>query len=99
MNLRPLENRLIVRPAKAEEKTKGGIIVPETAKDKPLRGEIVAAGPGKVSESGELIPTRVKVGDTILYGKYTGAEIKAVVEGAEEDLIIMRETDVFAVIE
>ena len=85
----PLHDRVIVRPAKAEEKTAGGIIIPDTAKEKPLRGIIVAAGPGKKDE-----PTTVKNGDTVLFGKYAGTEIR--IEG--EDLLIMRESDILAIV-
>jgi chaperonin GroES len=94
MNLKPLSDRVVVKPAEAEEKTKGGIILPDTAKEKPQQGEIVAAGPGKVSESGSLVKMEVKVGDKILYGKYSGTEIT--VDGTE--YLIMRESDIFAVI-
>lgn len=95
MTLKPLHDRLIVRPAKADEVTKGGIILPDTAKEKPVQGEVIAAGPGKYDESGKLTPIGVKVGDNVLYGKYSGTEIT--VDG--EDVLIMRETDVFAIVE
>jgi len=95
MNLRPLHDRIIVRPAKADEVTKGGIILPDTAKEKPVQGEVLAAGPGRTDESGKLTPMSVKVGDTVLYGKYSGTEISV----NEEDVLIMRESDVFAVVE
>jgi chaperonin GroES len=94
MNLKPLHDRLIVRPAAPEEMTKGGIILPDTAKEKPQQGEVVAVGEGKHDEGGKLVPMSVKAGDTVLYGKYSGTEIS--VDG--EDLLIMRETDVFAVV-
>ncbi len=93
MTLKPLHDRIIVRPAKAEETTKGGIILPDTAKEKPMQGEIIAAGKGRV-ENGNLIELEVKVGDKVLYGKYSGTEIN--VDG--EELLMMRESDVFAVI-
>ena len=94
MNLSPLHDRLIVKPATPEETTKGGIIIPDTAKEKPMQGEVIAIGTGKVSEEGKVTPLALKVGDTVLYGKYSGTEIT--VEG--DDLLIMRESDVFAVV-
>ena len=94
MKIRPLADRIVIRPAQAEEKTKGGIIVPDTAKDKPVRGEITAAGPGKTAEDGKRIPLELKVGDKVLYGKYSGTEVT--IDG--EELLIMRETDVFAIL-
>jgi chaperonin GroES len=94
MKLKPLADRVVVKPSAAEEKTKGGIILPDTAKEKPVIGEIVAVGPGKVSEDGKKIPMEVKVGDKVLYGKYSGTEVT--VEG--EELLIMREADIFAVV-
>jgi len=95
MNLKPLQDRLIVRPAAPEEVTKGGIILPDTAKEKPQQGEVLAVGPGKVDDNGKLTPLGVKVGDTVLYGKYSGTEISV----DSEDVLIMRETDVFAIVE
>jgi chaperonin GroES len=95
MNLKPLHDRLIVRPAAPEEVTKGGIILPDTAKEKPQQGEVLAVGPGKMDDNGKLQPTGVKVGDTVLYGKYSGTEVS--LDG--EDVLIMRESDVFAVVE
>ncbi|HET9277985.1 MAG TPA: co-chaperone GroES [Flavitalea sp.] len=89
LNVTPLHDRVIVKPAKAEEKTAGGIIIPDTAKEKPQRGTVIAAGPGKKDE-----PVTVKVGDTVLYGKYSGTEIQ--LEG--EDLLIMRESDILAIV-
>jgi len=91
--LKPLADRVVVRPSKAEEKTKGGIIVPDTAKEKPVWGEVIAAGPGRVADDGKKIPMEVKVGDRVLYGKYSGTEVT--VDG--EDLLIMRESDIFAI--
>jgi chaperonin GroES len=93
MNLTPLHDRVIVKPADAEETTKGGLIIPDTAKEKPQRGEIVAIGNGKVAEDGKVTPLTVKVGDSVLYGKYSGTEIS--VDGT--DYLIMRESDIFAV--
>jgi chaperonin GroES len=89
VNITPLHDRVIVKPAAAEEKTAGGIIIPDTAKEKPQRGTVMAAGPGKKDE-----PMTVKSGDTILYGKYAGTEVS--LEG--EDYLIMRESDILAVI-
>ena len=94
INLKPLTDRVIVKPMKQEEKTKGGIIVPDTAKEKPVEGTVIAVGPGKVSEDGKLVKMEVKEGDKILYGKYSGTEVT--VEG--EDYLIMRESDIFAII-
>jgi chaperonin GroES len=93
MNLKPLADRVVVRPSVAEERTKGGIIVPDTAKEKPVWGEIIAVGPGKVSDEGKLIAVEVKVGDSVLYGKYSGTEVT--IDG--EELLIMRESDIFAI--
>jgi chaperonin GroES len=93
MNLTPLHDRVIVKPAESEETTKGGLIIPDTAKEKPQRGEIVAVGEGKVSEDGKKQPLTVKVGDNVLYGKYSGTEIS--VDGT--DYLIMRESDIFAI--
>jgi chaperonin GroES len=95
MNLKPLQDRLIVRPAAPEEVSKGGIILPDTAKEKPQQGEVLAVGPGKVDDNGKLAPMGVKIGDTVLYGKYSGTEISV----DSEDILIMRETDVFAIVE
>lgn len=89
LNVTPLHDRVIVRPAKAEEKTAGGIIIPDTAKEKPLRGIVVATGPGKKDE-----PITVKAGDSVLYGKFAGTDLQ--ING--EDLLIMRESDILAVI-
>ncbi|HWP81750.1 MAG TPA: co-chaperone GroES [Bacteroidota bacterium] len=93
MTLKPLADRVIVKPAPAEEKTKGGIIVPDTAKEKPVWGEVIAAGPGRVTEEGKHIPMEVKKGDRVLYGKYSGTEVTF--EG--EEYLIMRESDIFAI--
>lgn len=94
MNLTPLHDRIIVKPAKAEEVTKGGIIIPDTAKEKPMQGEVVAVGKGRVADDGKLIPMNLKVGDKVLYGKYAGTEVN--IDG--EEYLIMRESDVFAII-
>ncbi len=95
MNFRPLHDRVLVRRVEAEEKTAGGIIIPDTAKEKPQEGEVVAVGPGGRDESGKLTPLDVKVGDRILFGKWSGTEVK--IDG--QDLLIMKESDVMGVIE
>ncbi len=95
MNIRPLQDRIIVKRLEEEEKTKGGIIIPDAAKEKPMQGEVVAAGKGKVNENGKVNPLDVKVGDRILFGKYAGTEVK--IDG--EEYLIMREDDVLGVLE
>lgn len=95
MTLRPLHDRILVRSAKAEEVTKGGILLPDTAREKPAKGEVVACGPGRMDETGRLLPIGVKIGDTVLYGKYAGTDVT--VDG--DDLLMMRESDVFAIVE
>ena len=95
MGFRPLHDRVLVRRVEAEEKTKGGIIIPDTAKEKPQEGEVIAVGPGARNEAGQLQPLDVKIGDRILFGKWSGTEIK--LDG--EDLIIMKESDVMGVID
>jgi chaperonin GroES len=95
MKIRPLQDRLVVRRVQEEEKTKGGIIIPDTAKEKPIEGEVVAVGNGKVTEKGDVRKLDVKVGDRVLFGKYSGTEVQ--VEG--EDVLILREDDVLGVIE
>jgi chaperonin GroES len=95
MKIRPLQDRVIVKRLEEEEKTKGGIIIPDTAKEKPQEGKVIAVGKGKVTEEGKVIPLDVKPGDRILFGKYSGTEIKI---GGEEHLI-MREEDILGVIE
>lgn len=95
MKIRPLQDRIIVKRIKEEEKTKGGIIIPETAKEKPSEGQIVAVGKGKVLENGTVMPLDVKVGDRILFSRYGGTEVK--IEGEEH--LIMREDDILGVIE
>jgi chaperonin GroES len=94
VNIKPLADRVLVAPAAAEEKTASGIIIPDTAKEKPQRGEVVAVGEGKMSEQGTLMAPQVKVGDQVLYGKYSGTEIS--VEG--KDYLIMRESDLLAIL-
>ena len=95
MHFRPLHDRVVVRRIEAEEKTSGGIIIPDTAKEKPMEGEVIAAGPGARNEAGQLQPLDLKVGDRILFGKWSGTEIK--LDG--EDLLIMKESDVMGIIE
>ncbi|HEY6441410.1 MAG TPA: co-chaperone GroES [Acetobacteraceae bacterium] len=95
MKFRPLHDRVVVRRLEAEEKTAGGIIIPDTAKEKPMEGEIVAAGPGARDEAGKLVPLDVKEGDRILFGKWSGTEVK--LDG--EDLLIMKESDIMGIIE
>jgi len=94
MKIKPLADRVVIKPAQAEEKTKGGIILPDTAKEKPVVGEIVAVGPGKVTDDGKKVPMEVKVGDKVLYGKYSGTEVT--IEG--DEYLIMREADIFAIV-
>ena len=93
--IRPLQDRVIVQRIKEEEKTKGGIIIPDTAKEKPQEGKVIAVGKGKVGDDGKLIKLDVKVGDKILFGKYSGTEVK--LEG--DEYLIMREDDILGVIE
>ena len=95
MKIRPLQDRVIVKRLEEEEKTKGGIIIPDTAKEKPQEGKVIAVGKGKVTEDGKVIPLDVKAGDKILFGKYSGTEIK--IEGEEH--LIMREEDILGIIE
>jgi chaperonin GroES len=95
MKFRPLHDRVVVRRLDAEEKTAGGIIIPDTAKEKPMEGEIVAVGPGARDETGKLLPLDVKSGDRILFGKWSGTEVK--LDG--EELLIMKESDIMGIIE
>ena len=95
MKIRPLQDRVIVKRVEEEEKTKGGIIIPDTAKEKPMEGKVTSAGKGKVLEDGKIHPLDVKVGDRILFGKYSGTEVK--IDGEEH--LIMREDDILGVIE
>ena len=95
MKFRPLHDRVVVRRVESEEKTAGGIIIPDTAKEKPQEGEIIAVGPGARDEAGKLVPLDVKTGDRILFGKWSGTEVK--IDG--EDLLIMKESDVMGIIE
>ncbi len=95
MNIRPLHDRVLVRRLEQDQKTAGGIIIPDTAQEKPQEGEVVAAGPGARGEDGRLTPLDVKAGDRILFGKWSGSEVK--VDG--EELLIMKESDIMGVIE
>ena len=95
MKFRPLHDRVVVRRIDAEEKTAGGIIIPDTAKEKPQQGEVLAVGPGKRDETGKLVPPDVKAGDQILFGKWSGTEVK--IDG--DDLLIMKEDDIMGVVE
>jgi len=95
MKFRPLHDRVVIRRLSAEEKTKGGIIIPDTAQEKPMEGEVVAAGPGARNEAGVITPLDVKAGDRVLFGKWSGSEVK--IDG--EELVIMKESDLMGVIE
>lgn len=95
MGFRPLHDRVLVRRVEADEKTAGGIIIPDTAKEKPAEGEVVAVGPGARNDKGEIVALDVKPGDRVLFGKWSGTEVK--IDG--EDLLIMKETDILGIIE
>ena len=95
MNFRPLHDRVVVRRLDADDKTAGGIIIPDTAKEKPMEGEVVACGPGARGEDGKIQPMDVKAGDRVLFGKWSGTEVK--LDG--EDLIIMKESDIMGIVE
>jgi chaperonin GroES len=95
MKFRPLHDRIVVKRIDAEEKTAGGIIIPDTAKEKPQQGEVIAVGPGARNEQGQLVSLDVQVGDTVLFGKWSGTEVK--IDG--EDLLIMKESDIMGVLE
>jgi chaperonin GroES len=95
MHIRPLHDRVVVRRIEADEKTAGGIIIPDTAKEKPMEGEVVAVGPGARNEQGQLVPMDLKAGDRILFGKWSGTEVK--IDG--EELLIMKESDVMGVLD
>lgn len=94
MNLQPLHDRVLVRRIEQDEKTAGGIIIPDTAKEKPQQGEVLAVGPGARDESGKTLPMAVKVGDTILFGKWSGTEVK--LDG--EELLVMKESDIIGIL-
>ena len=95
IKIRPLGDRVVIKPLEAEEKSKGGIIIPDTAKEKPQEGKVVAVGKGKMDDKGKNIPVEVKVGDKVLYGKYAGTEINL----EKEQYMILREEDILAVVE
>lgn len=95
MNIRPLHDRVIVRRIEEERKSAGGIVIPDTAKEKPIQGEVVAVGKGKLLENGDIRPLDVKPGDKVLFGKYSGTEVKV----GSEELLVMREEDIMGVIE
>jgi len=95
MSFRPLHDRVVVKRLEGEEKTKGGIIIPDTAKEKPQEGKVVAVGPGGRDESGKLTPLDVKAGDRVLFGKWSGTEVKI----DDEELLIMKESDIMGVVE
>jgi chaperonin GroES len=95
LKIKPLHDRVVVKRLAEEEKTKGGIIIPDTAKEKPVQGKVIATGSGKVLENGTRIPPQIKAGDTILFGKYSGTEIKI----EDEDYLIMREDDILGIVE
>jgi len=94
MNIRPLSDRVVIKPTDPEEKVQGGIIIPDTAKEKPQQGKVVAVGPGKDSDAGQKIKLEVKVGDLVLYGKYAGTEVTV----DDEDYLIVRESDILAIL-
>jgi chaperonin GroES len=94
MKIKPLSDRVVIKSAPADEKVQGGLYIPDTAKEKPQKGEIMAAGPGKVSDDGKLIPMTVKVKDTVLYGKYSGTEVTI----DNEEYLIIRESDILAIV-
>jgi chaperonin GroES len=95
MKIRPLHDRVLVKRIESKEAVKGGIIIPDTAKEKPQEGEVIAVGPGKVLEDGKVLPMNVKVGDRILFGKYSGTDVKI----DDEEYLIMREDDILGVLE
>jgi chaperonin GroES len=95
MKFRPLHDRVVIRRIEGEEKTKGGIIIPDTAKEKPQEGEVIAVGPGARDENGKVVPLDLKAGDRVLFGKWSGTEVKI----DDEDLLIMKESDIMGVIE
>ena len=95
MNIRPLQDRVVIKRMEEETTSSGGIVLPDSATEKPIRGEVIAVGPGKTLDSGEKRPLEVKVGDTVLFGKYSGTEVKL----DDEELLVMREEDIMGVIE
>ncbi len=95
MNIRPLQDRVIVKRMEEERTSSGGIVIPDSATEKPIRGEVIAVGPGKVQDNGKKLPVDLKVGDTVLFGKYSGTEVKI----DDEEYLVMREDDILGVIE
>jgi chaperonin GroES len=95
MKLRPLSDRVVVTPSKAEEKTKSGLFIPDTAQEKPMEGKVVAVGPGKLNDDGKAIPVDVKVGDVVVYGKYSGQDFKF----GDDDYKVLRADEIYAVVE
>jgi chaperonin GroES len=95
MNLKPLNDRVIVKPSEAEEQTKSGLVIPDTAKEKPQKGEVVAVGEGKLNDDGDRMPIDVSVGDVVIYGKYSGQEIK--LDG--EEYMILKADDIYAIVQ
>ncbi|MEJ2634951.1 MAG: co-chaperone GroES [Calditrichia bacterium] len=95
MKLKPLADRVVVRPIEEEDKTPGGIILPDTAKEKPMRGEVTAVGKGRLTDNGERVAMDVKVGDVVIYGKYSGTDFKM----NDEDYLVLRESDILAIVE
>ena len=95
MKFRPLHDRIVIRRIEGEEKTKGGVIIPDTVKEKPQEGEVIAVGPGAHDESGKLVPLELKAGDRVLFGKWSGTEVK--IDG--EELLIMKESDIMGIVE
>lgn len=95
MNLKPLGDRVVVKPLEEEERTKGGIVLPDVAKEKPQHGEVLAVGPGALTEDGRRLPMDVKVGDRVLFAKYAGTEVKI----GEEEYLILRQSDILAIVE
>ncbi|MBI1777576.1 MAG: co-chaperone GroES [Proteobacteria bacterium] len=94
MKIKPLHDRVVIKPAEGESKTRGGIIIPDTAKEKPVEGKVIAVGPGARDTNGRLVPPGVKTGDTVLYGKWSGTEVKV----GGEDLVIMKESDIMGIV-
>ncbi|MGK2942280.1 MAG: co-chaperone GroES [Immundisolibacter sp.] len=95
MNIRPLHDRVVIRRMEEERKSPGGIVLPDSATEKPIRGEVLAVGPGKIMDNGDVRKLQVKVGDTVLFGKYSGTEVKI----GEDEVLVMREDDLMGVIE
>jgi len=94
MKLKPLADRVLVRPSEDQEQKKGGIIIPDTAKEKPVQGEVIAVGPGRLNDEGKKVPLEVRIGDRILYGKYIGTEV----EIDKQKLLVMNESDIYAIV-